>query len=67
VLRHLLPEQLILLAAVGWLVFGVSLVAVVLVLLGVGTRLALLARDLRRLWPRTPPPPAAGSSIGTAV
>ncbi len=66
VLRQLLPEQLILLAVLGWLVFGGSLVAAVLLLLGVGARLVLLVRALQGLWQRKVPPAPAGSSIGSA-
>src|SRR5205823_6144619 len=51
-IRHLVPEQLLGLALVGWLIFGASLVGVLLALLGVGLRVALLTLAAKRLWAR---------------
>src|SRR5260370_20245746 len=53
-LRHLLPEQLVVMALVGALVFGVSLVAGLLLLLGVGVRLILFTMAVQRWWQRAP-------------
>jgi hypothetical protein len=67
-LRHLLPEQLVLVAAAGWLVFGVSLVAVLLLVVGVGARLVLATGAVRRWWRREPAAALpAGSSVGSVA
>jgi hypothetical protein len=68
VLRQLLPEQLVLLAAVGWLLFGGSLVAVLLLALGLGSRLLLLTWAVQRWWQRRAPAAAdASSGVGSVA
>jgi hypothetical protein len=65
-LRHLWPEQLLLLALLGWYVFGPSLVGVVLLVLALGARILLLARRLPALL-RRPPPAVAPAGSGSAT
>jgi hypothetical protein len=65
-LRRLWPEQLLLLAVLGWAAFGPSLVGVALVLLAVCGRLLALARWLPGLFRRHAPvaiPVGSGVSV----
>jgi hypothetical protein len=63
-LRCLWPEQLLLVAWLGWSAFGVSLVGVVLIVAGVVARLVLLAAWLHRRWQGLG---AAGARTGSSV
>jgi hypothetical protein len=61
-LRRLWPEQLLLLALLGWEALGPSLVGAVLILVALAARLVLLAWWLHELLHRPRAVPAAGSS-----
>jgi hypothetical protein len=65
-LRRLWPELLLLLAVLGWQVFGPSLLGVALVLVAAAGRLWLLTGWLRGLL-RQPPPVVGGSSFTPAA
>ena len=65
-IRRLWPEQLLLLGCLGCQAFGVSPLGIILVAVGVITRLVLLAGWVQGRWQASGPHARGGSSIGSA-
>ena len=60
--QHLWPEQLLLLAGLGWYLLGGSLIGVLLGVTGISARVILVGIRMRRLFRRAAPT-RAGSSF----
>jgi hypothetical protein len=65
-LRRLWPEQLVLLAWLGWQALGFSLLGAVLIVVALCARIILLGRWLQELFRRQRAEPTAGSSVRPA-